>query len=66
MSFFNFVDRHRAMMGQKEKNFKQHPALCLEDLVPQDNFYREVEAKLNLSFVRELVKDKYWWWNGRP
>jgi transposase len=54
------------MMGQKEKHFKQHPTLCLEDLVPQDNFYREVEAKLDLNFVRELVKDKYCWWNGRP
>jgi transposase len=54
------------MMGQKEKHFKQHPTLCLEDLVPQGNFYREVEAKLDLSFVRELVKDKYCWWNGRP
>jgi transposase len=54
------------MMGLKEKHFKQHPTLYLEDLVPQDNFYRDVEAKLNLSFVRELVKDKYCWWNGRP
>jgi transposase len=53
------------MMGQKEKDFKQHSALCLEDLVPQDNFYREVETKLDISFVRELVKDKYCWWNGR-
>ena len=54
------------MMGLKEKHFKQHPTLCLEDLVPQDNFYREVEAKLDLNFVRELVKDMYCWWNGRP
>ena len=53
-------------MGQKEKHFKQHPTLCLEDLVPQDNFYRNVEVKLDLNFVRELVKDKYCWWNGRP
>ena len=54
------------MLGQKEKRYKQHPTLCLEELVPQDNFYREVEAKLDLNFVRELVRGKYCWWNGRP
>jgi transposase len=54
------------MLGQKTKCFKQHPTLCLEDLVPLNNFYRKVEAKLDLSFVRDLVKDKYCWWNGRP
>jgi hypothetical protein len=45
-------DGIRAMMGPKEKHFKKHPTLCLEDLVPQDNFYRDVEVKLDLSFVR--------------
>ena len=54
------------MMGQKEKHFKQHPTLCLEDLVPQDNFYRHVEAVLDLSFVRDLVRDRYSPSMGRP
>src|SRR5438552_6568262 len=31
----------------------------LEQLVPEDNFYRQLEAKLDLSFVREWVTDKY-------
>ncbi len=49
------------MLREKERNFK--PCLVsLESLVPQNNFYRKVENKLDLSFVRELVKDKYCWW----
>jgi transposase len=54
------------MQGQKKRHFKTHTRIYLEDLVPPDNFYRQVEAKLDLNFVRELVKDKYCWWNGRP
>ena len=47
------------MLGCKVKFFKFHPAISLEDLVPKNNFYRHVEAKLDLSFVRELVKECY-------
>jgi transposase len=47
------------MLGHKPKLFKVHTAICLEDLVPQDNFYRRVEAKVDLSFVRDLVKGCY-------
>jgi hypothetical protein len=43
------------MMGYKVKRFETHIAICLEDLVPQNSFYRHVEAKLDLSFVRNLV-----------
>ena len=35
-------------------------------LVPTNHFYRQVEAKLDLSFVRELVKDLYATPMGRP
>ena len=45
------------MLGLKVKLFKCHPAISLENLVPQNNFYRHVEAKLDLSFVRDLVKE---------
>jgi transposase len=31
----------------------------LEDLIPHDSFYRHVAAQLDLSFVRDLVRDKY-------
>jgi transposase len=47
------------MMGIKERNFRPLPNLSLEELVPQDNFYRLLERTLDLSFVRELVNDCY-------
>jgi transposase len=54
------------MMGTKERNFQPLPEdISLEDLVPRDNFYRRLQAKLDLSFVRELVKDLYAA-SGRP
>jgi transposase len=53
------------MLGFKSKLFRKH-LILLEDLVPQNNFYRQVEAKLDLSFVRELVKDCYAPSMGRP
>jgi transposase len=31
----------------------------LEDLVPEDNFYRQVERSIDLSFVRELAVEFY-------
>ena len=54
------------MLGQKAKIFKVHPGLTLDDLIPQDNFYRQVEAKLDLNFVRELVREHYAQTMGRP
>ena len=54
------------MMGTKERYFKQHGQISLESLVPKDHFYRQLEAKLDLSFVRDLVKATYCANNGRP
>ena len=54
------------MLGRKERICKVHSALCLEELVPQNHFYRQVEAKLDLSFVRELVAEAYALERGRP
>ena len=53
------------MMGTKTRNFTPLPNLSLEELVPKDNFYRRLEATLDLSFVRELTKDCYAS-SGRP
>jgi transposase len=53
------------MMGTKIRNFAPLPDLSLEDLVPKDNFYRRLEATLDLSFVRDLVEDCYAC-SGRP
>src|SRR5215204_7827106 len=47
------------MMGTKERDFAPLENVSLEELVPQDNFYRRLEEKLDLSFVRELVRDCY-------
>jgi hypothetical protein len=44
------------MLGYKARIFKVHTGVSIEDLVPQDNFYRHVEAVLDLSFVRDLVR----------
>jgi transposase len=48
------------MMGTKIRSFAPIPRdLSLEHLVPEDNFYRRLEAQLDLSFVREMVAPLY-------
>jgi transposase len=48
------------MMGTKVRIFATLPEdLSLEDLVPEDHFYRRLEARLDLSFVRDLVEPLY-------
>ena len=39
--------------------------MSLEELVPQDHFYRQLDQKLDLSFVRELARQTYSG-GGRP
>src|SRR5215207_6761546 len=47
------------MMGTKERAFAPLRNRSLEDLVPASHFYRHLEAKLDLGFVRDLVRDTY-------
>src|SRR5688572_30489900 len=47
------------MMGTKVCLFGPLNKVSLEDLVPQDHFYRHVERSLDLAFVRDLVKSCY-------
>jgi transposase len=47
------------MMGYKIRNLKTFTSFSLETLVPEDNFYRQVENCINLSFVRDLVCHLY-------
>jgi transposase len=47
------------MLGHKSRAFKQHVAISLEALVPQDNFYRQVDQCIDLSFVRDLAAEFY-------
>jgi hypothetical protein len=46
------------MLAEKERNFQPH-LVSLETLVPPDNFYRQLDAKLDLSFVRDWVGHLY-------
>src|SRR3954469_13214204 len=46
------------MLGPpKPRRLDEPIAVSLEDLVPQNNFYRHLETKLDLSFVRDWSRD---------
>lgn len=48
------------MMGTKIRRFAPLPRdTSLEDIVPRDNFYRRLEERLDLAFVRGLVCPLY-------
>ncbi len=47
------------MLGSKARIFAPLVNVSLEELVPQDHFYRHLEHTLDLTFVRELVHDCY-------
>jgi transposase len=48
------------MLGPpKPRRLDQPIAVSLEELIPRDNFYRHLEAKLDLSFVRDWTRELY-------
>ena len=48
------------MLGPPKLRLLDQPVMVsLEDLVPADNFYRYLDAKLELSFVRTWVQELY-------
>src|SRR5260221_4347546 len=47
------------MMGLKERAFAPLVAVSLEELVPQDHCYRHLQRVLDLSFVHDLVRERY-------
>src|SRR6186997_1967532 len=47
------------MMGTKVRDFAPLCNRSIEDLVPANNFYRHLETKLDLGFVRDLVRGTY-------
>src|SRR6476661_2022965 len=47
------------MMGVKARAVTARHSVTLEDLVPADDFYRHLDRVLDLSFVRDLVRDAY-------
>ncbi len=52
--------RECIMLGPpKPRRLDEPIAVSLEDLVPRDHFYRHLEAKLDLSFVRDWTQELY-------
>ena len=47
------------MMGLKERTFAPLTVVSVEELVPQDHFYRHLHKVLDLSFVYDLVREHY-------
>jgi transposase len=48
------------MLGPaKPRRLDQPIAVSLEELVPADNFYRHLEDKLDLGFVRDWTRERY-------
>jgi transposase len=48
------------MLGPpKPRRLDQPIAVSLDALVPRDHFYRHLEAKLDLSFVRDWTRERY-------
>ena len=54
------------MLGPRKRRCLDRSVLVsLETVVPQDHFYRHLDARLDLSFVRDLVQGTYAL-HGRP
>ena len=48
------------MLGPpKPRRLDEPIAVSLEDLLPQNHFYRHLEAKLDFGFVRDWTRDLY-------
>ena len=54
------------MLGTKARLFTPICALSLDDLIPGDHFCRHLDGALDLSFVRDLVRECYTSDKGRP
>jgi hypothetical protein len=46
------------MLGHKVRAFRPLTAICLEDLVPEDNCYRQLKRWLDLIFIRDPFADQ--------
>jgi transposase len=53
------------VLGTKPRVFATHPTISLDQLVPADDFYRFLDAHLDLAFVRDWVEQGYAE-HGRP
>lgn len=56
-------------MFHKEKpdyNRRQYGFYTIDELVPEDNFLRQVDKEVDFDFIYDLVEDTYSPDNGRP
>src|SRR5215203_1306634 len=51
--------RYRMLGPPKPRRLDEPIAISLEDLVPPDHFYRQLERSLDLGFVREWARELY-------
>lgn len=54
------------MLKERPQTQSQLEFVCIDELVPKDHLLRKVEAKVDFSFIHDLVKDYYCDNNGRP
>ena len=54
------------MSKNVKKNREQIQFLSMEDLVPKDHILRDIDRAIDLSFIYDLVEDKYSKDKGRP
>lgn len=54
------------MLGKHSPQGSLFQMVTLEELVPQDHFLRQLDATVDFSFIRELVRPLYCENNGRP
>src|SRR6266536_6513356 len=52
-------EERSSMLGIKTRNFVPLVNVSLEELVPADHFYRQLDQKLDLSFLRGLTGKSY-------
>lgn len=54
------------MLKDRPQTQSQLEFVCIDELVPKDHLLRKIEAKVDFSFIHELVKEYYCADNGRP
>ncbi len=54
------------MLGETGNQSTIFQMVTMEDLVPEDYFYRKVNRIIDFKFIREMVAPKYCENNGRP
>ncbi|MGE5557784.1 MAG: transposase [Bacillota bacterium] len=54
------------MLGKNEKQSSIFQMVIIDDLIPEDFFYRQINKKVGFNFIPNEVKHLYCLDNGRP